>query len=76
MRLVACETRESALTLRGRTRMDTKVATLVNPVSVIPNLAQTGDRRPLRNKAFARCYGRHLRISPYKPSALIYKQRD
>lgn len=63
MRLVACETRESALTLRGRTRMDTKVATLVNPVSVIPNLAQTGDRRPLRNKVFARCYGRHLRIS-------------
>ena len=33
---------------RGRTRMDTKVSTLVNPVSFIPNLAQTGDRQPLR----------------------------
>ena len=33
---------------RGRTRMDTKVSTLVNPVFFIPNLAQTGDRRPLR----------------------------
>ena len=33
---------------RGRTRMDIKVSALVNPVSVIPNLAQTGDRQPLR----------------------------
>ena len=33
---------------RGRTRMDTKVSTLVNPVFFIPNLAQTGDRQPLR----------------------------
>lgn len=33
---------------RGRTRMDTKVSALVNHVSFIPNLAQTGDRRPLR----------------------------
>ena len=44
MRLVACEARESALTPRGRTRMDIKVSTLVKPVSFIPNLAQTGDR--------------------------------
>ena len=28
--------------------MDTKVSTLVNPVFFIPNLAQTGDRQPLR----------------------------
>ena len=33
---------------RGRTRMDTKVSTLVNPVFFIPNLAQTGDRQPLQ----------------------------
>ena len=33
---------------RGRTRMDTNVSTLVNPVFFIPNLAQTGDRQPLR----------------------------
>ena len=33
---------------RGRTRMDTKVSALVNHVSFIPNLAQTGDRRPLQ----------------------------
>ena len=33
---------------RGRTRMDTKISTLVNPVFFIPNLAQTGDRQPLR----------------------------
>ena len=32
------------------TRMDTKVPTLVNPVSFIPNLAQTRDRRPLRKE--------------------------
>ena len=44
---------EFALTPRGRTRMDTKVSTLVNPVSFIPNLAQTRDRRPLRNKGTA-----------------------
>ena len=28
--------------------MDTKVSTLVNPVSFIPNLAKIGERRPLR----------------------------
>ena len=39
---------ESALTPRGRTRMDTEVSALVNPVSFIPNLAQTGDRQPLQ----------------------------
>ena len=33
---------------RGRTRMDTKVSTFVNLVSFIPDLAQTGDWRPLR----------------------------
>ena len=48
MRLVTCEARESALTPRGCTRMDTKVSTLVNPVTFIPDLVQTGDRQPLR----------------------------
>ena len=33
---------------RGRTRMDTEFSALVNPVFFIPNLAQTGDRQPLR----------------------------
>ena len=45
--------RNLALAPRGRTRMDTKVSTLVNPVSFIPNLAQTRDRRPLRNRGTA-----------------------
>ena len=38
------------------TRVDTKVSTLVNPVSFIPNLAKIGERRPLRKGERQRIY--------------------
>ena len=42
---------DSALTPRGRTRMDTKVATLVNPVSLflIRRRSESGDRSEMEN---------------------------
>ena len=43
----------SAAPAAAGTRVDTKVSTLVNPVSFIPNLAKIRERRTLRDRGTA-----------------------